>query len=275
MLEQCFICVTCGAQHAPSAEPPERCAICEDERQYVRHEGQAWTTHDALRREQRCRVEIMEERLTAMTTEPLFAIGQRAHFLGTDEGHVLWDCLPVLDEAVYQMIRSSGGLEAIAISHPHFYTGMIEWSAAFDDAPIYLHADDRAWVQRPDPRIRFWQDATIELPGGLTMIRCGGHFPGASVLHWPDGADGRGALLSGDTISIVPRAGQVTFMYSYPNLLPLSATAVRQIAEAVAPYSFDRLYDAFEQPLRTGAKAAVRDSARLYQRLLNTEAVST
>ena len=30
-----FICLTCGAQHAASEEPPDHCIICEDERQYV------------------------------------------------------------------------------------------------------------------------------------------------------------------------------------------------------------------------------------------------
>jgi hypothetical protein len=29
------ICVTCGVQQADRTDLPERCAICEDERQYV------------------------------------------------------------------------------------------------------------------------------------------------------------------------------------------------------------------------------------------------
>ena len=76
---------------------------------------------------------------------------------------------------------------------------------------------------RPDPHIQFWEGKTKPLPGGMTLIRCGGHFPGGTVLHWPDGAGGRGALLSGDILTVVPDRRYVSFMYSYPNLIPLPA----------------------------------------------------
>ncbi|HEU4680305.1 MAG TPA: hypothetical protein VFS51_01085, partial [Gemmatimonadales bacterium] len=39
-----FICTTCGVQYADSALPPERCTICDDERQYVGAGGQKWAT---------------------------------------------------------------------------------------------------------------------------------------------------------------------------------------------------------------------------------------
>jgi len=44
MAMQNFICVQCGTQFAESAQPPSHCPICEDERQFVRHGGQEWTT---------------------------------------------------------------------------------------------------------------------------------------------------------------------------------------------------------------------------------------
>ena len=46
------------------------------------------------------------------------------------------------------------------------------------------------------------------------------------MLHWAGGADGRGALLSGDIVQVVPDRRYVSFMYSYPNLIPLPAAAV-------------------------------------------------
>jgi len=49
----CFICATCGAQFAERASPPERCPICEDDRQYVGLEGQRWMTPEELRDERR------------------------------------------------------------------------------------------------------------------------------------------------------------------------------------------------------------------------------
>jgi hypothetical protein len=56
---------------------------------------------------------------------------------------VLWDCGTVLTDAGIAEVRRRGGLSAIAISHPHYYSTMLEWSAAFGDVPIHLHADDR------------------------------------------------------------------------------------------------------------------------------------
>jgi glyoxylase-like metal-dependent hydrolase (beta-lactamase superfamily II) len=71
---------------------------------------------------------------------------------------------------------------------------MVEWSRAFGDAPIHLHADHKPWIQRPDPAIKFWEGERIELKEGVSLHRCGGHFEGSTVLLWPDGADGKGAL---------------------------------------------------------------------------------
>ena len=119
----------------------------------------------------------------------------------------------------------------------------------------------------PDPAIVFWEGETADpLPGSsLTLVRCGGHFPGSCVLHWPDGAEGRGALLTGDTIQVVPDRRWVSFMYSYPNLIPLDAAAVRRIVDAVEPYAFDRLYGGWpESIVASDAKGAVRRSAERY-----------
>ena len=61
---------------------------------------------------------------------------------------------------------------------------------------------------------------TNDLGGGLTLIRCGGHYEGGQVLHW---ARRGGALLSGDIVQVIPDRRYVSFMYSYPNLIPLAA----------------------------------------------------
>ena len=44
MADTAYVCVTCGTEFAPSPAPPGECTICLDERQYVGHGGQAWTT---------------------------------------------------------------------------------------------------------------------------------------------------------------------------------------------------------------------------------------
>lgn len=261
------ICVTCGAQFPDAETSPEGCRICQDERQYIGPHGQQWTTLENLRRDHHNRVWEIEPGLTGIVTEPRFAIGQQAHLIATPAGNLLWNCIDLLDEATIAEVVQRGGLAAIAISHPHFFTAMAEWSHAFGNVPIYVHADDQQWVTRPDPAIRFWEGETADpLPGsGLTLVRCGGHFPGSCALHWPAGAAGMGALLTGDTIQVVPDRRWVSFMYSYPNQIPLNAATVRRIVDAVEPYPFDRLYGGWpEMVVQRDAKAAVSRSAERY-----------
>jgi hypothetical protein len=261
----CFVCVTCGVQHGESAEPPARCAVCEDERQYVGHGGQQWTTLEELRRDHRGVLVEEEPGLVGVGTDPSLAIGQRALLVRTPDGNLLWDCITVLDDALVGAVHGLGGVRAIAISHPHYYSSNVEWSRAFDGAPVYLHADDREWVMRPDPCVDHWQGDQLELFGGLTLYRLGGHFAGAAVCHWPEGAEGRGVLLTGDTIQVIPDRRWVSFMWSYPNLVPLDGAAIRTIAERVAPVEFDRIYGAwFGRVVPSGAKDAVARSAARY-----------
>ena len=104
---------------------------------------------------------------------------------------------------------------------------------------------------------------------GLTLIRCGGHFEGGTVLHWRDGADGRGLLLSGDIVMPVPDRGWVSFMYSYPNLIPLDAQAVRGVVAALEPFAFERIRGAwFDRVVPEDAKSAVSRSAERYLRAI-------
>ncbi len=259
-----YLCATCGTQFADTPAEPERCPICQDERQYVGDGGQRWTTMAALRRDYHNVIKPVEPGLTGIGTHPSFAIGQRALLVRAPGGNVLWECVSLLDDPTVAVVRALGGVRAIAISHPHYYAAMVEWARAFD-APIYLHAAERAWVMRPDPRVEFWEGETKDLGAGLTLIRCGGHFPGAQVLHWAAGAAGRGALLTGDIITVARDRRWVSFVYSYPNLIPLPAAAVRRIAAAVAPYPFDRLYGAWwDAIVREGAQGAVARSADRY-----------
>ncbi|HSU33502.1 MAG TPA: hypothetical protein VLJ11_19895 [Bryobacteraceae bacterium] len=260
-----FICGTCGTQYRDTPASPAQCPICEDERQYVGLSGQQWTTLNQLRQDHRVTVHEEALGILSLTVEPHFAIGQRAFLLQTSEGNLLWDCIALLDEPTIECIASLGRLKAICISHPHYYTTMVEWSRAFNNAPVYLHRDDAQWVMRPDPCIHFWEGETKQLFGGLTAIRCGGHFDGAAVLHWLDAPGGQGALFSGDTIQVVPDRRFVSFMRSYPNLIPLNATAIQKIVNAVEPFPFHRIYGAFpKMTVSTDGKNAVRRSAERY-----------
>ena len=138
-----FICATCGTQFAASEDPPAECAICQDPRQFVPLSGQQWTTLEQLRAHHRNAWQECEPGLIGIGSTPEFAIGQRALLLRTQEGNFLWDCVSLIDGATVELIRSLGGLRGIAISHPHYYTTVVEWSRAFHDAPVHLHAADR------------------------------------------------------------------------------------------------------------------------------------
>jgi hypothetical protein len=265
---QHWICSTCGTQFSASAQPPAHCPICEDERQYIGPAGQQWTTLAQLQATHRNEIHGEAAQLTGVGTTPGFAIAQRALLVQTPRGNVLWDCISLLDDATVAAVRERGGIKTIAISHPHYYSSMIEWSRAFD-APVYLHAADREWVMRPDPAIHFWDGDTCPLSDGLTLIRSGGHFAGATVLHWRDGADGRGVLLTGDIINVIPDRRYVSFMYSYPNQIPLNAVTVRRVAASVAPFAFEQIYGAWwDRVVPHDAYAAVQRSAERYIRAI-------
>jgi glyoxylase-like metal-dependent hydrolase (beta-lactamase superfamily II) len=270
---EAFICLTCGVQQVPLEEPPEHCVICEDERQYVRQGGQIWTTLADLRGQgHRVEVRDLEPGLAGIGVDPPVGIGQRALLVQTTHGNILWDCIGYIDDAAVDEVRGRGGIDGIALSHPHFYGVMVEWSRAFDGAAIHVPEADLEWVQRPDPAIRSWS-GTLEVLPGLTLIQCGGHFDGSAVLHWRDGAEGRGALLVGDTMTVVPDVRYVSFMRSYPNLIPLPAAEVTRIVDAVRPYPFDRVYGGWwDRVMREGGIQAVELSARRYARWTGADA---
>lgn len=262
-----YICTTCGTQYPASKMPPTHCPICEDDRQYVNPGGQQWTTLTEMRGSGAYANSFVSVApgVTGIVTEPSFAIGEQAHLIQTPQGNILWDCISYLDDATLAGVKQLGGIAAIAISHPHFYTSMGAWSDAFDHAPIYLHAANRPWVMHPSDAAHFWEGETLEALPAVTLVRCGGHFPGSSVLHWRGGENGAGALFTGDTITVVNDLRYVSFMYSYPNLIPLDATSVNRIVAAVEPYPFTRLYGGWRGKVVAGdAKEAVRRSAARY-----------
>jgi len=270
---EAYICRTCGVQHAPSDGPPPSCPICEDERQYVPAQGQQWATLAELRAEGR-HIEIreLEPGLTGIGADPPIGIGQRALLVQTPAGNFLWDCFGFIDDQGVAAVGARGGVHGIAFSHPHFYGACVEWSDAFGGTPIYIPRADREWVMRPDPAVTYWEGTLAPLPG-LRLVQSGGHFEGSAVLHWADGANGRGALLTGDTITLVADRRFVSFMRSYPNDIPLSAADVQRIVSSVQPYQFDRIYGGWwDRVVLSDGKGAIERSADRYIRWLEGRA---
>ena len=256
------ICCTCGTQFG--VPDPPRCPVCEDARQYVPADGQRWTTLAELRRQHGNWIRE-DGGFVGIGTEPSFAIGQRALLVPHGDANVMWDCITLLDDETADAVEARGGLEAIAISHPHYYSGMVEWAHRFD-CPIHLHAADREWIMRLDDRIELWDGETKDVGEGLTLIRCGGHFAGGTVMHVDD------VVLSGDIVQVIPDREWVSFMYSYPNLIPLAEDAIYRIVDALEPFAFDRIVGAWwNRVVPHDGKGVVTRSAERYVRALRGE----
>jgi glyoxylase-like metal-dependent hydrolase (beta-lactamase superfamily II) len=248
-----IVCCTCGTVYDGE---PAQCATCEDERQYVPAEGQKWIEYGELLRTHQADIRE-DEGLLGVGIDPSFGIGQRALVV---EG-VLWDCIPYVDDEVGERV---GALRGIAISHPHYYSALVDWARMFD-CPVWLHEADREWIRRWDVRIELWSGDTKDVGGGLTLIRLGGHFAGGTVAHWAGGD----ALLSGDIVQVLPGGRWVSFMYSYPMLVPLPAHEVERIAAALEPWEFDRIIGAWwGRVVAEDGKNVVRRSAERYVRAL-------
>ncbi|HQT80209.1 MAG TPA: hypothetical protein PLD10_24480, partial [Rhodopila sp.] len=73
-----------------------------------------------------------------------------------------------------------------------------------------------------------------------------------------------GMLLTGDTVQVRPDKG-LTFMHSYPNLIPLDALSVQRIAQALEPLAYDAIYGGWwERVIPSGAKHVMARSVEQY-----------
>ncbi|KAK5989349.1 hypothetical protein PT974_10867 [Cladobotryum mycophilum] len=239
---QWLFCVTCGAQY-PTADRDtlKTCFICDDPRQYfVTYEG--------------------DDRITFIHTVPRLAIGQRAILIRTPAGNILWDCITLLDEETIGRINQLGGIKAMVISHPHFYSSHVQWARAFG-CPVYISAEDEKWTTlKSSHRLTLTDIESDEvLPGsGAKAIKLGGHFPGSMVLLF----DGR--LFIADTLMTTPAGignwaenaqfearekppgfNTFAFLWSIPNAIPLGADELARMWGILRGYDFKATHGLF------------------------------
>ena len=256
-----WICATCAGETAELPEPPETCAVCEDERQWVPADGQQWTTLEKLRADgTRITMFEVEPELWGLRAEPQVGIGQQTMVVRTPEGTLLFDCVGYIDDEAVDRVRELGPTLAVAASHPHMYGVQTEWARALGDVPVLIAERDREWVRRTDPLVELY-DERREVAPGLTLHRVGGHFRGQAVVEWAAGNDGRGVLLAADAVFPNPDRRTVSFLRSYPNRLPLSGNVVQRIATQLEGLHFDRLYNNFGAVVPSDAKTVLRYSA--------------
>jgi hypothetical protein len=199
------ICKTCGTQYStPSIQTLQnKCPICLDPRQYVPPTGQAWLTLSTLRSEKGHKHifhpldtdETSTANLIAIRTEPQVAIGQSAYLVRTPEGNVLWDCISYLDDETVEAVKGLGGVKAIAISHPHFFSTHVEyppspwckwlmrWAKALG-CPVFISAEDGEWLMRKDSAVQnLWTGKSQRILPRISVHKVGGHFPGSPNQH--------------------------------------------------------------------------------------------
>ncbi|KAK4937276.1 hypothetical protein LTR10_022033 [Elasticomyces elasticus] len=272
-----MICGMCGAQHSTRAI--KSCVICDDPRQYVPPDGQTWTTLRELQRSGKFRNvfkhDMYDSGLISIYTQPQVAIGQRAILCCTEKGNILWDCITYIDEETIKTIQDLGGIEAIVISHPHYYSTSLHWAEAFG-CKVYLSVEDKDWIMRTGPAHVLWEGKEKEfLDGQFKAVKVGGHFPGSSVLLWKE----RKKLLIADSITVIPSGvyhvdrpadtASFTFMWSYPNMIPLPPEEVYGIWKSVAGLEFEDTHGAFwSRDTRGQSKKRVLDSAKIFIRFM-------
>ncbi|OTB05733.1 hypothetical protein M426DRAFT_56488 [Hypoxylon sp. CI-4A] len=260
-----LICTACGTQF-PTADRQElkTCFICDDPRQFTPQTGQAFTTLDEIRSgfKNTWVPFTNDDRLVSIFTEPKLGIGQRAILIKTPVGNVLWDCITLIDPETIDKIKGLGGLRAIVISHPHYYTTHVEWALAFN-CPVYLAAEDKQWTTQRSSRQVFVEETELDLhiddsPLGVKLLKLGGHFPGSFVALF----DKR--LLIADTLVSTPSGlgswdtdavgnararptgmNSYSFMWSIPNMIPLSPNELERMWSILKKYDFSSSHGAF------------------------------
>ncbi|EEU48972.1 uncharacterized protein NECHADRAFT_103278 [Fusarium vanettenii 77-13-4] len=255
-----LVCVTCGTQFpTDDRSKVKTCHICDDPRQFVPASGQSFSTLEELGKTHRNEFTPCpaDSRLTFISSTPKLAIGQRAILIQTPEGNILWDCISLLDEETISRIQALGGLRAIVISHPHFYSTHVQWARAFG-CPVYLSAEDARWATMASAHQIPLASTETEVVSGVKAIKLGGHFPGSMVLLF----DGR--LLIADTLmttasgvggwevdatgtsrSKPPGLNSFSFLYSIPNFIPLNLDEMSRMWGILKKYEFRATYGGF------------------------------
>lgn len=255
-----IICSTCGTYY-PAEQAPKLCVICSDERQYIPETGQSYTKTKDLHRKHSIKLNKLHERLYEIEINPTFAIGQRALLVLSDEGNVLWDCIPMLDELTIEFIRSKGGLKAIAFSHPHYYSNMNDWAHVFD-CPVFIHNNDAEHIMVKGPHIHLWQGDELPLWDGMKILLIGGHFEGSSILHVPF-LSKEGTIICGDTLFLSPSKKHFSVFRSFPNRIPLTQPEMGRVKQRFESISFDSFYGYIKtQNLHENVKAVFAESMK-------------
>ncbi|KAG5658062.1 hypothetical protein KAF25_007013 [Fusarium avenaceum] len=256
-----LVCDTCGTQFPTGDRSKVKtCHICDDPRQFVPASGQSFTPLGELKKKHKnewtpC---ASDPNITFISSTPRLAIGQRAILIKTPKGNILWDCISLLDDETIERINDLGGLKAIVISHPHFYSTHVQWARAFA-CPVYLSSEDKTWTTLSSThQVLLTEASTPILDTGATAIKLGGHFPGSLVLHY------NGRLFIADTLMTTASGvgnwdvdatgaersrpeglNSFSFLWSIPNFIPLGVEDMVRMWKALRDVDFTATHGGF------------------------------
>ncbi|ORY68600.1 metallo-beta-lactamase family protein [Pseudomassariella vexata] len=279
-----LICTACGTQFpTDDKQQVKTCFICDDPRQFTPPTGQSFTTLDELCSNHKNTWTPFsgDDDFISIVTKPKVGIGQRAILIKTPKGNVLWDCITLLDDETVENIKGMGGLKAIVISHPHYYSTHADWGRAFN-CPVYLAAEDKQWTTQTSPQQVFVTETEMDInidgeASGVKVLKLGGHFPGSFVTLY------NGRLLIADTLLTTPAGlgswdadalgnarsrpkgmNSFSFMWSIPNFIPLAPDELERMWAIIKKYEFRSTHGAF---LKTDI---VKTEAEMKQRVLDS-----
>ena len=155
------------------------------------------------------------------------------------------------------------------------------------DCNVFISKLDRHWYQRgldpshahPDVAARQRhvvevQEDILSLPhlSSVTLIRCGGHFPGSNALHWdrdtdrqPNEGEKGAAVFCADTFMVMPDRKRFTFAYSFPNNIPLPPRDVECIWIQMRRFNWSATFGGWSgRHVLTDSRASLLRSARYY-----------
>ncbi|CAG7564725.1 unnamed protein product [Fusarium equiseti] len=272
-----LVCDTCGTHFQTTSL--KTCFICDDPRQFVPPTGQSFSTLGDLKKKHRNEFTpcATDPDITFITSVPKLGIGQRAILIKTPTGNVLWDCITLLDDDTVKKIKEMGGLRAIVISHPHFYSAHVQWARAFE-CPVYLASEDMTWTTfSSSHQIPLTETTTPILDTGATAIKLGGHFPGSMVLHCNNrlfiadtlmttasGVGDWSVDASGAERTQPPGLNTYSFLWSIPNFIPLGVEDMVRMWGVLKEWEFERTFGGFMgMDVRGDAKRRVLESMKI------------
>lgn len=241
-----YVCSNCGFWQKRFARPVA-CPLCEDFRHVLPERGFEFLDLEGAEARARCVWDEIEPGVWRYRLEEPLGISPSGYVIQHPEGNVAFEAPALLDGAALDHIESIGGVAVASASHPHTYGALWRLAERFG-CEVAIAREDLGWARAFGVTRPF--DDGLELPGGLELIRTGGHFAGHSVLH--DSSNRR--LYIGDAVKLELAASDaegrtadaISTHKAFVRRIPLTPEEVRRYREVFAGLGFEETFTPFE-----------------------------